>query len=264
LRKFVQKGGSLLGTFETSLYDENGKQRSDFGLADLFGVSFQQKVEGPIQNSYLRLKENMETKQFHPVLNGLEDAFRIINTIYMVNVKPEKELASPVTLIPSYPDLPMEHVYPREPETDIRGLYLNDLGKGRVAYFPGDIDRSYWQVMSTDHLKLIQNTIRWALNEEPIVEVSGPGVLDVTVWKQENSMTVHLVNLTNPAMMKGPFKEFIPIHAEVKINIPDGLKLKEVQLLIKGEKPEYRIEGKKLVLSVSQIADHEIIGIDVI
>jgi hypothetical protein len=263
LRKFVQKGGSLLGTFETSLYDENGEQRSDFGLADLFGVSFQQKVEGPIQNSYLRLKENMETKQFHPVLNGLEDAFRIINTIYMVNVKPEKELASPATLIPSYPDLPMEHVYPLEPETDIRGLYLNDSGTGRVAYFPGDIDRSYWQVMSTDHLKLLQNTIRWALNEESIVEVSGPGVLDVTVWKQENSMTVHLVNLTNPAMMKGPFKEFIPVNADVKIRIPGGIKIKDVHLLIKGEKPEYRMEGKNLVLSVFQIVDHEIIGIDV-
>lgn len=263
LQKFVQKGGSLLATFETSLYDENGKKRPDFGLANLFGVSFQQKVEGPIQNSYLRLKENMETKQFHPVLNGLEDAFRIINTIYMVNVKPEKELASPVTLIPSYPDLPMEHVYPREPETDIRGLYLNDLGKGRVAYFPGDIDRSYWQVMSTDHLKLLQNTICWALNEEPIVEVIGPGVLDVTVWKQENSMTVHLVNLTNPAMMKGPFKEFIPVNADVKIKIPGGIKIKDVHLLIKGEKPEYRMEGKNLVLSVPQIADHEIIGIDV-
>jgi hypothetical protein len=181
----------------------------------------------------------------------------------MVNVKPEKELASPATLIPSYPDLPMEHVYPLEPETDIRGLYLNDSGTGRVAYFPGDIDRSYWQVMSTDHLKLLQNTIRWALNEESIVEVSGPGVLDVTVWKQENSMTVHLVNLTNPAMMKGPFKEFIPVNADVKIRIPGGIKIKDVHLLIKGKKPEFRMEGKNLVLSVFQIVDHEIIGIDV-
>jgi hypothetical protein len=113
-------------------------------------------------------------------------------------------------------------------------------------------------------LKLLQNTIHWALNEEPVVEVSGPGVLDVTVWKQENSMTVHLVNLTNPAMIKGPFKEFIPVDAELKIRIPAGLKIKDVQLLIKGEKPEYQMDGKSLLLSVSQITDHEIIGIDVV
>ena len=262
LRKFTEKGGNLLATFETSLYDENGRQRPDFGLADLFGVSFDGKVEGPMQNSYLRLKENPATKQFHPVLKDLEDAFRIINTIHMVNVKPTAQFPSPVTLIPSYPDLPMEHVYPRIPETDIRGLYLNDSGKGRIAYFPGDIDRTFWQIMSADHGKLLQNTIRWALNEEPIVEVNGPGVMDVTVWKQENSMTVHLVNFTNPMMMKGPFKEFIPVDADVKIKIPEGEKVKDVHLLVSQKECNYKIAENQIALSISQITDHEIIAID--
>ena len=43
------------------------------------------------------------------------------------------------------------------------------------------------------------------------MEVKGPGVLDVSVWRQQRSMTVHLVNLTNPMMMKGPFRELIPV-----------------------------------------------------
>ena len=57
LRKFVKNGGSIVATFETSLYDEAGRKRIDFGLADLFGVSFDKKIEGPLQNSYLRLKK---------------------------------------------------------------------------------------------------------------------------------------------------------------------------------------------------------------
>ncbi len=262
LRNFTEKGGNLLATFETSLYDENGSQRPDFGLADLFGVSFDGKVEGPMQNSYLRLKENNTTKLFHPVLEDLEEAFRIINSVYMVNVKPTAPFPEPVTLIPSYPDLPMEHVYPRIPETDIRGLYLNDTGKSRVAYFPGDIDRTFWQIMSADHGKLLQNTILWALNEKPVVEINGSGVMDVTVWKQKNSMTVHLVNFTNPMMMKGPFREFIPVTAEVKIEIPEGEKVKDVHLLVSQKKSDYILSGNKVVLSVPQIYDHEIIGID--
>ena len=38
LRAFVRRGGSLIATFETSLYDEWGARREDCGLGDLFGV----------------------------------------------------------------------------------------------------------------------------------------------------------------------------------------------------------------------------------
>ena len=54
----------------------------------------------------------------HPVLDGLDDAPRIINGVFRVDVRPDGDFPSPVTLIPSYPDLPMEDVYPRVPHTD--------------------------------------------------------------------------------------------------------------------------------------------------
>jgi hypothetical protein len=166
---------ALSPPFETSLYDEEGKQRANFGLADLFGVSFDNGVEGPMRNSYLRLKSDADTKQFHPVVKGLEDAYKIINTVHRVKVTPKTTFPSPVTLIPTYPDLPMEDVYARVPDTDIRELYLRETGKGRIAYIPGDIDRSFWQMLNADHSVLLRNTIRWALNEEPIVEVTNSG-----------------------------------------------------------------------------------------
>ena len=262
LRKFVKNGGSIVATFETSLYDEAGRRRIDFGLADLFGVSFDKKIEGPLQNSYLRFKSDSGNNKFHPVLQGLEDAYRIINTTHQVSVFPRLPFASPVTLIPTYPDLPMEDVYPRIPETEIRELYLRESGKSRIAYFPGDIDRTFWQIMSADHGKLLRNTIRWALKEEPIVEVKGPGVVDVTVWRQESSMTVHLVNLTNPMMMKGPFREFIPVDQQVTINIPEGLKVTGVNLLVREKKVDFKQIDGKISLIVNQIQDYEIIGID--
>jgi len=215
-----------------------------------------------MQNSYLRLKKDKATNQFHPVLNGLEDAFRITNTTHQVKVVPKSEFPEPVTLIPTYPDLPMEDVYPRIPETDIRELYLREVGKGRIAYFPGDIDRTFWQIMSADHGQLLRNTIRWALQEESIVEVKGPGVVDVTVWRQKDSMTVHLVNLTNPMMMKGPFREFIPVDQQVSINVPFGTKVNGVSLLVRGQKTDFKMNDGKIILNVPQIEDYEIIGID--
>jgi hypothetical protein len=265
LKKFVEDGGSIVATFETSLYDEEGKQRENFGLGDVFGVTYDKGVEGPMQNSYLRFKNDPVTKQFHPVLEGLEDAFRVINFIYRVKVKPAADFPSPVTLIPSYPDLPMEDVYPRIPDTDTRELYLREYGKGRVAYFPGDADRSFWEIMNTDHLQLLDNTFRWALNEEPVITVKGPGIVDIALWKQKNSMTVHLVNLTNPMMMKGPYRELLPLAAQqVTFKLPAGSTAKGVKLLISGKESNAKVDGGNVSLTVPHILDHEIIAVDLV
>src|SRR4051812_9105377 len=104
LRQYVRRGGSILATFETSLYDERGKRRPDFGLGDLFGVHFNGKVERDIKNSYIRIDSDTR----HPILRGLEDAGRIINTVQRVDVSARPDVAlppPPLTRIPSYPDL---------------------------------------------------------------------------------------------------------------------------------------------------------------
>jgi hypothetical protein len=102
------------------------------------------------------------------------------------------------------------------------------------------------------------------LNEEPIIDVKAPGVMDVTVWRQEKSMTVHLVNLTNPMMLKGPFRELIPVDAEVKVKVPAGAKLGGVRLVLSDKKPKFKIHEGLVTLSVPQIADHEIVALDLI
>lgn len=264
IRDFVHDGGSILATFETSLYNEKGEKRPNFGLSDLFGATYDHQVTGPIKNGYLRLKPDAATHKFHPVLAGLEDAYRIINTIYRVNVQanPGAELASPVTLIPSYPDLPMEDVYPRIPDTQERELYLHEIGKGRVAYFPGDMDRTFWQVLSTDHGKLLGNAIKWALHEDNIVEIKTEGTADITAWRQKDSMTVHIVNLTNPMMMKGAFRNFVPMDFDMSIRYPEKAHIAGVHLLMRGENPDYRLEDGKIILKIPQVKDHEIVAID--
>jgi hypothetical protein len=265
LRDFVHRGGSLLATYDTSLCDEWGNDRSNFGLADLFGVSFKGHGPGPMRNSYLRLESDSRTGQRHPILAGLEDAPRIINGTWRLNVTASREFdTSPLTLIPSYPDLPMEKVYPRVEKTDIAQVYVRELGPSRIVYFPWDIDRVFWELLSPDHGLLMRNAVHWATNEEPPVRVTGSGVLDVTVWRQKSSLTVHLVNLTNPMMMKGPIRELFPVGPqEVVLRLPDGVKARKVRLLVADRERDFRQAENRLTVEVPSILAHEVVAIDV-
>jgi hypothetical protein len=263
IRAYVARGGSVLATFATSLHDEWGGRRSDFGLADLFGVSYDGGIEGPLQNSYLSLDADGATGRRHPVLDGLEGTPRIINGAWRVKVKPTKAFPSPVTLIPSYPDLPMEDVYPRVPHTDTRELYLREIGRARVVYFPWDIDRVFWEVLNVDHLLLLRNAVAWAARGEAPVTVTGPGVLDLALWRQAGSITLHLVNLTNPMMMKGPLRELLPVGPQtVRLQVPQGAQVRGVHLLTAGTPPVTRREGGWLVVEVPQVLDHEVVAVD--
>jgi hypothetical protein len=264
LRAFVERGGGLVATYETSLCDERGERRADFGLADLFGVSFRRRADGPMRNAYLRLEADPRTGRRHPLLAGLDDAPRVIHGTWRLEVTPRHDFEDrPLTLIPSYPDLPMEMVYPRVPKTDIAEAYLREVDAGRVVYFPWDIDRIFWEVLAVDHGLLLGNAVRWATAEEPPVEVKGPGVLDVTAWRQKGSMTVHLVNLTNPMMMKGPFRELIPVGEQrVSVRLPAGAKARRVQLLVTGREVPVAQDGTRLSMTVPSVRDLEVVAID--
>lgn len=292
LRAFVRRGGSLIATQETSLCDEWGVRRKTFGLADILGVDFTGRTEPRMQNAYLRLEH--EAAPGHPLLRGLEEAPRIIHGVSRVEVQARAAFPpSPLTLIPSYPDLPMEKVYPRAARTDTPQVYLRELPGGgdpgvaapngttprapttpgtpegsatsgaRIVYFPWDIDRTFWEVLCVDHLRLLQNAVAWATSEPPIVEVSGPGVLDVTVWRQASSITVHLVNLTTPMMMKGPVRELLPVGPQrVRVRLPAGARPQKAQLLASGTTLELAPDGHSAQVTVPSILDHEVLAID--
>jgi hypothetical protein len=95
------------------------------------------------------------------------------------------------------------------------------------------------------------------------MQVDGPGVLDVTAWRQQASMTIHLVNLTNPMMMKGPLRETIPVGPfRVRIRLPAGTRARAVRLLTAGTTVTARPAGDVLTLTVPSVELHEVIAID--
>jgi len=258
IRDFVNAGGRIVATGETSLYDELGKRRMNFGLSDLFGCDYV-KTDNGVKNSYLT--------PHHPHLltKGLEDAPRIIAATQQITVKSHDATSQPLTLVPSYPDLPMERVFPLAEQTDTPMVFCRQVGKGRVVYFPMDIDRTFWEVLAADHQIVLANAVEWAMEEPQPMRVKGPGVLDVSYWRQQNSLTVHLVNMNNPMMMKGPYREVLPAGPyTVSLALPPGAKVRAVKLLESGATPQTSRDGERLVVEVPRIHLHEVVAVDLV
>jgi hypothetical protein len=210
-----------------------------------------------VKNSYLTPRPP------HPLTLGLEDAPRVIGPSEQIQVRAHDGGVQPLTLVPSYPDLPMERVYTLQEKTEIPAVFCRAFGKGRVVYFPSNIDTAFWDLLAADHLALLANAVRWACDETPVLTVKGAGLVDVAYWRQDRSLTAHLVNLTNPMALKGPLREIIPAGPfEVGMRLPSGAVAKSVHLLEAGGTVPYRMEGDTLTLTVPRIALHEVVAVD--
>jgi hypothetical protein len=76
-------------------------------------------------------------------------------------------------------------------------------------------------------------------------------------------MTVHLVNLTNPMMMKGPVREIIPISSQrVYVRVPSDRRVTKAHLLVAGNEIPFNKDGDMTVLEVPTINLHEVIALD--
>jgi hypothetical protein len=74
---------------------------------------------------------------------------------------------------------------------------------------------------------------------------------------------VHMVNLTNPMMMKGPMRDLMsPGGQKAHIQLPPDSQLREVKLLKLDMIPMYERNGNVLTVTIPSILDHEVIALD--
>lgn len=279
VRKFVSRGGSLIATDETSLYDEYGDPRSDFALADVFGASCTGKRHGPsnaasLEHSYLRLTpdvgqdvygphhgdEPAKSMPRHPVLRGFEETNIITFGGVLPEVRPMPGTTVLLTLVPKFPVMPPENSWMRIPRTDIPGLIVREQGGARIAYLPADIDRRFEQGNIPDHGDLLANLVRWAAKDDLPLEVTGPGLIDCHLYRQGDRLILHLVNLTSAGTWRAPTDELIPVGPlTARVKLPNGVNVNKVSLIVTARSTgTVRRNGQWAQFEIASILDHEI------
>ena len=257
IRDYVQSGGSIVASFETGLYDENLNPRADFGLAELLGIHKAGDVVGTVGNAYYGRIERQ-----HPILEGFGDTNWIPGAQNRVPLKP---VPNPVlTVVPGFVRYPPELAYPPVPHSDEPAVVLRETGSSRIAYFPGDIERSYWLTGHGDLLRLLHNTLHWITRDERIVHVEGEGFIEMLCWETVPGYAVHLLNYTNPNAHQGWMQSIHSIGAQtVRMRLPEGVKVKSIELLRGEQRVGFALENRVLQFTIPRVRDYEVAAISI-
>jgi hypothetical protein len=283
VRKFVEAGGDIIATGDTSLYDEWGDNRGDYALADVFGAhyikdasvtSVDSKLAGNVYHTYLRLLPELRVQVDgpkndsepvvkglrHQILAGFEETDIIPFGGRLRDLKLDRGSEVLMTFVPQFPVYPPETAWMREPVTNIPGLITRSTpASGKVAFMPADLDKQYAINNLPDHADVIRNIVKWMTGDDDVLRVSGPGLIDTHMYVQNNNrLVLHLVNLTSAATWRQPLEELIPVGpVEVKVRLPKKIRGKDIELRVSNQKMTGKIADGWTTFTISSIIDHE-------
>jgi len=279
VRKFVANGGALIATGFTSLCNESGDARDDYGLADLFGAHFtgppgaEHSISSQTLHSYLRLDPELRAgvpgphiageppiaARRHPVLRGFEETDILPFGGTLTVSRLDTGVMVPLTFIPPFPVLPPETSWMRQPKTDIPGLVLN----GRVAFLAADLDRLYSRDNLPDHAALLANLVRWAANGDIPFQLEGRGVFDCSLYTQPGRVIAHVVNLTATGRMPVTDDDLAPSPSlTLGVRLPAGVRARVARMLVTGKTATPVISNGWARVVIPSVLDHEVLVIE--
>ncbi|MCX7794895.1 MAG: hypothetical protein N2380_00010, partial [bacterium] len=205
--RYIDNGGSVFATYNTSLYDTQRQRREDFGLRRVLGVTYRRELE----SSYFSVN--------YPLNNKLTSSPIIAHKLLEVEAIDNTEILGRI-ILPSPTDLfPFTYVSAPSRITEIPSV----TKKGRVIYCSADIGYSFMKASYIDHKYLIDNIVNLLAGNRIPIRVKAPSTLDVVLRKQNGRILIHLINLTTNQIVEdiecnSDIYEVIPLY-EIEVEL---------------------------------------------
>lgn len=242
IEEFVARGGALIATNQTSLYNESGLRRKDFLLADLFGCSYL-RPRSISKWDLIHLESSFSEKAGLKRTNIPSPAFQI--SIIKGKGKPV-----------AYYFEKTESRYGGQPNlTDEPAIILNNYGKGKVIYLAGNWMHHYWTYRLLEYQLLLGGS--YFQREKNIILQNSPSSVEITVRGKRfpKQLLIHLINYTGE--MERPIKAIIPIKG-IKIMVRTK-SIKSAKALRLNQNLKFKREGKYFLISLPKLTHHETI-----
>ena len=278
IEEFVRQGGGLVATGSTSLCDEDGEQRANFGLADLFGADLVGMIHPEWKHAYgpriygrvtgdgiisspaagrliahdytFAFSEAHHAEGVHYSVPAIES--RPEATVVIDNVCVDED---PAWTAPDGCFMP-----PYRLRTAGAAATAANYGSGRVVYMAHSFDKLYGARGLTDARQLINGTVDWVSGDckserkaRP-VRIDGPTGLLCNLTEMENRRALHLVNYTGNINEHSVYKvDWVAplVDIPVRLEHPQGRKLTSASLLSSGAEVPWQEEGGAAVMNLS-------------
>jgi hypothetical protein len=228
IRAFVRAGGGLVSMQESSMCDEFGDRRKDFGLSDVFGARFKGtedfSARWPNYPKWTEVYVGIAGPDLHPIMDDpvvrsgyRRGSDRLQYIGWMTNV----ELAPAAKQLGRRLSAPVEWPF----------MALNTYGAGRSVYLAEDMGQAYFIAPYPYQRRLITNAVRFAAGQNhPPVRVEAPLCVQAAYYTQNGGKrtVVHLLNEINtsanraiPENNPSVREETLPI-ADIRVSIADA------------------------------------------
>lgn len=281
LRKYVNQGGGLVATTETSLFDELGRPRGDFALRDLFGVSYQGRPKAPLkrpeldENFAITVDENY-WKQRTGVARLTWTDHELTRDQRLDDLVPGKNVIVRGPLVkvsePADAKAVVARLHPEgEGKLEAPGIVARSFGKGRVIFLAAGIDHALWSYAYPYQRILLARAIQWAAGERPPIRIEAPMCVQTTFYEQPlgptRRLVLHFFNGINttaqhglPAVAVPLREETAPIH-DIRVRLPADANMK-ASIVPTGRKVQVERANGSSIVTLPPLERHLILLVE--
>lgn len=252
LKDYVKNGGNLVATYCSSLFDEDGKERKDFGLAGVFGANYAGKRENTRRDNYQFILD-----RHHPlVAPDSEQTELLFNAGFTALTKPVPGANVICTWVPTIPNQPPDKSWVAKFSTEFPTVVENKYGKGKVFYFANQPDLLSYKVGHQDPRNLLLRSIRNLAGGTIPIETNAPASVNIGLTKSiidPGQYVFSLVNQTSGPVR--PIRDLLPVYdINVKLTL-DGRAVKGYKVLRSQGDCQVAKNGNTVEIQLKKLED---------
>lgn len=190
--KYVEKGGNIICTFDTGMYDKLGEKRDSGILDGLMGIERGGMVDyGDVGVAYAKMLEDLE-EDVMPVCGFAWETSATGDARYLIKASH-----------------PMPGRYVAFPETDLGYAVKNIYGKGVSIFVAGTMAEDYNTWCHPQSRKFIERRILELA--DPLTGTDAPQSIEISLrgQKETGRLILHMVNMTRGPGR--PMEETVPV-----------------------------------------------------